>query len=61
MLDFALEYRPVIDSLTGDRNMELRAYELSRDDWNIMQQLCKVLAVRALLAGCCRADDIARS
>lgn len=44
MLVFALEYREAIDEISGDRDM--RKYELSEEEWELVQQLCDVLAVR---------------
>ena len=45
MLNFALEYRKAIDVLTGDRQNQLRNYELSEREWTIAKQLCDVLKV----------------
>jgi hypothetical protein len=45
MLVFALEYRLVIDEISGDRDM--RKYELSEEEWELVQQLCDVLGVRS--------------
>jgi hypothetical protein len=50
MLVFALEYREAIDKISGDRDM--RKYELSEEEWELIQQLCDVLVVRC--AGCLR-------
>ena len=46
MLDFAVEHITAIDTITGDRNMKLRQYELSKDDWDMAHQLRDVLKVR---------------
>jgi hypothetical protein len=45
MLRFAVEYREALDTITAERNMKLRDYELGRDEWNIAEQLCDVLKV----------------
>lgn len=45
MLKFALEYRKAIDTLTADRQNELRNYELSEREWTIAAQLSDVLKV----------------
>lgn len=45
MLHFAVEYREALDAMTGDRDMKLRQYELSEEDWNIATQLRDVLKV----------------
>ena len=45
MLHFAIEYCEALDAMTGDRDMKLRQYELSEEDWNIATQLCDVLKV----------------
>jgi len=43
MLVFALKYREAIDEISGDRDM--RKYELSEEEWELVQQLCDVLGV----------------
>jgi hypothetical protein len=43
MLVFTLEYCQAIDEITVDRDM--RKYELSEEEWPLVQQLCNVLAV----------------
>jgi hypothetical protein len=45
MLDFAVEHHTAIDTITADRDMKLRQYELSEDDWNMARQLRDVLKV----------------
>lgn len=45
MLDFALEYRPVIDAITSERELGLRSFELSAEEWLLMEQLHSVLQV----------------
>jgi hypothetical protein len=45
MLDFAVEHITAIDTITGDRDMKLRQYELSEEDWDIARQLRDVLKV----------------
>ena len=45
MLDFAVQYIPAIDTITGDHDMKLRQYELSKDDWDMARQLRDVLKV----------------
>ena len=49
MLNFAVEYREALDAITGDRDMKLRQYELSKEDWNIATQLRDVLKVSLIL------------
>ena len=39
MLDFAVEHIEAINTITGDRDMKLRKYELSEDDWDMACQL----------------------
>ena len=46
MLKFALEYQEAVDAIMADREAELRAYELSKAEWKIAQQLHNVLEVR---------------
>jgi hypothetical protein len=43
MLIFTLEYRKAIDEISVDRDM--RKYELSDDEWGLVQELCDVLGV----------------
>ena len=45
MLDFALQYRKAIDTISADREMGLRQFELSEKEWNIASQLRDVLKV----------------
>jgi hypothetical protein len=46
MLDFATEYRAALDIMTADRDMNLRQFELSEEEWNMVTELCEVLRVR---------------
>lgn len=46
MLNFALEYRKAIQVTTSDLDLDLRQYELSRDEWRIAGYLRDVLKVR---------------
>jgi len=43
MLVFALEYCQMIDKISVDR--DTRKYELSEEEWELVQQLCDVLEV----------------
>lgn len=52
MLDFAVQYREALDSITGNQRMKLRQYELSEEDWEITIQLSNVLKVHYLLIIC---------
>ena len=45
MLDFAIEYREALNSMTGNQQMKLRQYELTEEDWEITTQLRDVLKV----------------
>ena len=45
MLDFAMEHREALDTMTANRDMKLRQYELSEEDWDTAEQLCDVLKV----------------
>jgi len=45
MLDFAVEHRDALDTIAGDRDMKLRQYELSKEDWATAIQLRDVLKV----------------
>ena len=46
MLEFALKYCGVIDTVTADCQNNLCQLELSEQEWKIMDQLCQVLKVR---------------
>ena len=48
MLNFAVEYRKALDTISGDREMELRKYELTENEWKIAGQLRDVLKVRPI-------------
>jgi len=48
MLNFAVKYRYALDAITGDRDMNLRQYELSKGDWKVATQLRDVLQVSFL-------------
>ncbi|KZV90025.1 hypothetical protein EXIGLDRAFT_597949, partial [Exidia glandulosa HHB12029] len=43
MLDFAINYRSAVDKITSERGSELRVFELSDAEWEIMGQLRDVL------------------
>ena len=45
MLEFAIEYREALKSITGNQRMKLRQYELTEEDWEIATQLHDVLKV----------------
>ena len=45
MLEFAVEYREAIDSITANQKMKLRQYELAEEDWEIATKLRDILKV----------------
>ena len=45
MLEFALNYRAALDTMTDDRDMKLRQFELSKKDWDMAAELCRALQV----------------
>lgn len=45
MLDFAVEYRVVVDQMTMRPGNGLRAYELTGEAWSVLRQLRRVLKV----------------
>lgn len=47
MLVCALEYRPAIKAIVDDSESELRAFEISAEEWGIVEELCGVLKVCA--------------
>lgn len=46
MLNFCLEYKKPIQLMTADFDMDLRDYELNRDEWTVATQLRDVLKVK---------------
>ena len=48
MIVFAIEYRRAISVMTADADNNLRKYELRREEWEILEQLVKVLKVCSL-------------
>jgi hypothetical protein len=48
MLKFALDYRIALNTITGERDMNLRKYELKDAEWDIAKQLGDILEVRVL-------------
>ena len=49
MLVFAVEYKAAIKDLTADIDLGLRMYELTNDEWDIVEQLRDVLKVSIAL------------
>jgi hypothetical protein len=45
MLRFVLKYREAINSVTADKSLKLRRYELDSDEWRIVSDLVLVLDV----------------
>ena len=45
-MQFALQYRKPIDTITANKELKLRKYELDNDDWRIVEDLVAVLEVR---------------
>jgi hypothetical protein len=45
MIEFAVRYRAALDMITSDRDMGLRDYEMSREEWEIAGHLVEVLKV----------------
>ena len=45
MLEFAIEFREALDTITGEKEMRLRKYEMDNEEWEIAQQLRDVLKV----------------
>ena len=48
MLIFAVEYRKPIDDITAEKSSPLRKYELSLEEWTIVEDLVFVLQARFL-------------
>jgi hypothetical protein len=47
MMVFSLKYRKPIDSITADKSLKLRKYELDNEGWGIVEQLVSVLQVNS--------------
>ena len=45
MLEFAIEFREALDTITGEKEMRLRKYEMDNEEWEIAQQLRDFLKV----------------
>jgi hypothetical protein len=45
MVEFAVEYRAALNTMTADRDMNLRKFELSKKEWGMVTELCEVLRV----------------
>ena len=43
MIEFAVEYRAAIDSMTAARDLDLRKYELIPEEWKIAVELRDIL------------------
>ena len=50
MLEFAVEFREALDTITGDKEMKLRRYEMDNEEWEIAYQLRDVLKVSLVLS-----------
>lgn len=48
MLSFVLEYRKAYDKFTADRRNDLRQFELTEEEWKVVEQLADVLMVSQL-------------
>ena len=48
MMVFTLKYRKPIDSITADKSLKLRKYELDNEGWSIIEQLVSVLHVHIM-------------
>jgi hypothetical protein len=49
MLDAAIEKRAAIDKITGDKENQLRDYELMEAEWKLLEELREVLSVGTTL------------
>ena len=47
-MEFAVEYREVVNKILGERELNLRDYELSPAEWEIATQLRDMLKVGSL-------------
>ena len=49
MVEFAVNFREALDTITGDKDMKLRKYEMDDEEWDIAYQLRDVLKVSCSL------------
>lgn len=49
MLNFAVTYRPAIDTMTAARDLGLRNYELDGAEWKLAGDLREILKVRGYI------------
>lgn len=52
MLNFAYAYRDAYNEITANRDMKMRDYELSDEEWEIVRQLGLVLKVSKCVFQC---------
>ena len=45
MLNFSLDYQEAIDEITANRNMKIRKFEMSKEEWVLARKLAGVLKV----------------
>ena len=45
MVDFAIDYQPAIDVITGNRDMKMRSLELDAPEWAIAKEIRDTLKV----------------
>jgi hypothetical protein len=45
MLSFAYEHKAAVKSLTSDLNNDLHEFELNKVEWQLLKELCDILAV----------------
>ena len=48
MLVVGNEYSEAVDVITGDRNMNLWKFEMSKEEWTVAEQLQEVLKVSSI-------------
>jgi hypothetical protein len=46
MMVFAVRYKAAINEITSDRELNYRIYDLSNNDWVIMEDMVHTLEVR---------------
>jgi hypothetical protein len=61
MLTVAFDYRTVIDDITANKSLKLRRYELDDQDWEVVEDLLRVLKVCFFLPRQCTIQLMASS
>jgi hypothetical protein len=48
MVDVAVKYRAAVDEMAADKALGLREHELGDEEWELLEDLIKILKVRVV-------------